>query len=109
VLEAGRVQTIRFATNLREVYDVGLLLDYSPDDWTEGKCNSDRLDAMTWKMFRVNALGARNLWASKEFAQRQWYRYKLVPGTCELEWAVPRVREVPGPETSTAGNRDGFE
>jgi hypothetical protein len=44
LLEAGRVQTIRFATNLREVYDVGLLVDYSPDDWTEGKCNSDRLD-----------------------------------------------------------------
>jgi hypothetical protein len=33
LLEAGRVQTIRFATNLREVYDVGLLVDYSPDDW----------------------------------------------------------------------------
>jgi hypothetical protein len=43
-LEAERVQTIRFATNLRAVYDVSLLVEYSPDDCTEGKCNSDRLD-----------------------------------------------------------------
>ena len=41
------MQTIRFAKNLREVYDVSLLVDYSPDDWTEGKCNSDRLDGKT--------------------------------------------------------------
>jgi biopolymer transport protein ExbD len=89
LLEAGRVQTIRFATNLRKVYEVSLLVDYSPDDWTEGKCNSDRLAGKTWKMFRVSSLGARSRWASKEFAQRERYRCKLVPGTYELEWAVP--------------------
>jgi hypothetical protein len=52
---------------------------------------------MTWKMFRVSAPGARNLWASKEFAQRQWYRHKLVPGTYELEWAVPESARCLGP------------
>jgi len=60
-------------------------------------------------MFRASSLGARSLWASKEFAQRERYRYKLVPGMYELGVGSTRVRGLPEAETSTAGNRDGFE
>src|SRR5262249_103159 len=51
-LETDRVQSVRFTTNLGKEYYVDAMVDHSPDDWTPGKCKSDHLDQMTWKIFR---------------------------------------------------------
>ena len=93
-LEAGKVQKEDFELNLRGVYSVRLELDYSPDDWTEGKCAFRWREGIDWKVYRQSG-GARktwDLWASSAEIVRSGGipdGFHGKPGKYELEWRSP--------------------
>ena len=93
-LEAGKVQREDFELNLREDYSVRIELDYSADDWNEGKCAFRSWTDADWKVYRLSASATKNreLWASSaEMLKRgdipDGFHGK--PGKYKLEWSVP--------------------
>jgi biopolymer transport protein ExbD len=92
-LEAEKTQTAEFFINLREDYSVRINVEYSPDDWTKGKC-SDRLWQDTdWKVYRLGGWGPnrKELRANPEEMRKQglWPDgFRGVRGRYELDWSV---------------------
>jgi biopolymer transport protein ExbD len=102
-LEADKTQTVEFNINLRETYWVGVLLDYSANDYIEGNCGASRLNSMRWKLFRIGKDPNREQepWAESEYHDKQ-HKYsetfRANPGRYELEWRV-------SPETTCLNSR----
>lgn len=93
-LEAGTIKNVEFPINLRENYVVGINVDYSLDDWTEGKCSDKLWQETDWKVYRLHGDGPNNreLWASSEEMRKQglWpHEFHALRGRYELEWSVP--------------------
>lgn len=93
-LEAGRIQSVEFAINLREDYSVRVNVDYSLEDWTEGKCPDKLWQETDWKVYRLRSEAPNNkeLWASSEEMRKKglWPDgFHGLRGRYELEWSVP--------------------
>lgn len=93
-LEAGTIKNVEFPINLPENYMVGINVDYSLDDWTEGKCSDKLWQETDWKVYRLRGEGSKNkeLWASSEEMRKQglWpHEFHALRGRYELEWSVP--------------------
>ena len=93
-LEAGRIQSAEFPINLQENYTVGINVDYSLDDWTEGKCSDKLWQETDWKVYRLHSVAPnyKELWASSEEMRKQglWpHEFHAPHGRYELEWTVP--------------------
>jgi hypothetical protein len=58
-LDALRIPTGDFGINLRETFQVYILLDLSSDDyWTDGRRNFDSLPEMNWMSFNFRTKSA---------------------------------------------------
>ena len=93
-LEAGRVQSVAFSVNLREDYSIRIKVDYSVEDWAEGKCTDKMWQETDWKVYRLHskAPNDRELWASSDEMRKQglWPDGFHGPrGRYEMEWSVP--------------------
>lgn len=93
-LEPGKIQTEDFELNLREDYSVRIELDYSADDWNEGKCPFRLWTDVDWKVYRLTgrAIKIGELWASSAEILKggdipDGFHGK--PGKYRLEWSVP--------------------
>ena len=66
-LDAGGIQTGDFGINLREKFQLYILLDPSIDDyWTDGRCNFDSLPEMNWKVFQLPKQERSEFWVRSE-------------------------------------------
>ena len=95
-LEAGKVQVVEFAINIRESYSVRMEMDYSEDDWNEGKCPFRSWKDTDWKVYRLSGGAAkkRDLQASSAEMLKQGDipdGFHGWPGKYQLEWTIPRA------------------
>ena len=94
LLEAGKVQREDLQLNLGEDYSVRIELDYSADDWNEGKCAFRWWTDVDWRVYRLSGgtIKIGELWASsaemlKSGGIPDGFHGK--PGKYQLEWSVP--------------------
>jgi biopolymer transport protein ExbD len=94
-LDAGRIQTGDFGINLREKFQVYILLDPSIDDyWTDGRCNLDSLPEMNWKVFQLPNQKRSEFWVGSESRRpSEGYvgEFPAVPGTYRFELQISKA------------------
>jgi biopolymer transport protein ExbD len=94
-LDAGRIQTGDFGINLREKFQVYILLDPSIDDyWTDGRCNFDSLPEMNWKVFQLPNQERSEFWIGSESRRSsEGYvgEFHAVPGTYRFELQISKA------------------
>jgi hypothetical protein len=94
-LDAGRIQTGDFGVNLREKFQVYILLDPSIDDyWTDGRRNFDSLPEMNWKVFQLPNQERSEFWLGSESRRSsEGYvgEFHAVPGTYRFELQISQA------------------
>jgi hypothetical protein len=117
-LDNRQLKSPPFEINLRETYFASLDLDYSVDDWDQGRpCNFKTILYPQWRVYRLGSGTAQSseLWISSEQLANAdgslSNAFLASPGQYQLEWDIPVVAPCLNPRhrvlTDSSGYREG--